>query len=57
MKKEDLYFNRIINSIMKLQWLILLIVMLKNVYDEKFVIKKINIEMKEDNGKMVDSFY
>lgn len=42
---------------MKLQWLILLIVMLKNVYDEKFVIKKINIEMKEDNGKMVDSFY
>lgn len=57
MKKEDLYFNRIINSIIKLQWLILLIVMLKNVYDEKFVIKKINIEMKEDNDKMVDSFY
>lgn len=42
---------------MKLQWLILLIVMLKNIYDEKFVIKKINIEMKEDSGKMVDSFY
>lgn len=31
--------------------------MLKNIYDEKFVIKKINIEMKEDNDKMVDSFY